>query len=943
MFEVRRLRTLSGLLLCLALTGMAGAQSAAVPAAAAPAPAASPAGDTTPLPAGVTRVTSVEGVTEYALPNGLRVLLLPDPSKPTTTVNMTIRVGSRHENYGESGMAHLLEHLMFKGTTRHPVVWPEFTKRGLRANGTTSFDRTNYFASFGENADTLAWYLDWLSDALVNARIAREDLDTEMTVVRNEMERNENSADRILWEKVMAAAYQWHNYGKVTIGARSDVENVDIPRLRAFYRKYYQPDNTVLIVGGKFDPAATLAVIAARFGPIPKPERVIEPTYTLDPTQDGARTVTLRRNGGTPGILAGYHTPPGSHPDAGALRLASLILGGPNARLHKALVETNLAASAGAYVLSLAEPGMIFFSADLKSDQDLERARARLIETVEGVAKQPITADELERARAFALSGIERQMLDPERVAIALSEPIGMGDWRLYFLARDRLRNATLADVQRVATTWLVNDNLTLGLYVPTDKPLRAPAAQRVDVAALLKDYKGDPVVAAGEAFDPTPDNIDRRTARGKTAAGIDYALLPKPTRGNIVNFVMRFGLGDEKTLFGRIEAGNAMGRLLGRGSALRNREALQAAFDRLKTGWGVSGSASGIAVGLQSTRANLPAALELIAEIIRNPNFSESEFEQAKSARIAGLEERLSEPEAILGNALDRHANIYPKGDARYTPALDEAIADVKAVTLADARRFYDEFYGAQGARFSAVGDFDAEALKAQVDRLFGGWKGRNPYVRVPVPWHAIAPLDTRIDTPDKANATLQGSVSFPLRETDPDYPALVVANRMFGGGGASRLWISIREKQGLSYSVYSYLDGGIFNANMGFNIGAIFAPANADKVKASIMAELKRALADGFTATELAEATRGLLQSRALARAQEPGLAEALTTQIERGVTMKLSKDIEDKIARLTLDEVNAAFRKYVRPEQFVMGVAGSFGGAQASLGPPSIRKNP
>jgi len=222
------------------------------------------------LPVGVTEITTVEGITEYRLDsNSLRILLAPDDSKPSTTVNMTYLVGSRHENYGETGMAHLLEHMLFKGTPTHPNSLAEFSKRGLQANGSTSSDRTNYFASFAANPDTLAWYLGWQADAMINAKVAREDLDTEMTVVRNEMENGENNAFQTLWQKMLGVAYQWHNYGKTTIGARSDVEQVDISRLQAFYRQYYQPDNAVLIVSGKFDPQTTIDEIAKTFNPIP--------------------------------------------------------------------------------------------------------------------------------------------------------------------------------------------------------------------------------------------------------------------------------------------------------------------------------------------------------------------------------------------------------------------------------------------------------------------------------------------------------------------------------------------------------------------------------------------------------------------------------------------------------------------------------------------------
>src|SRR5580700_2471031 len=245
-------------LAALSFTRGAPAVLAQAPATSAPA-----------LPVGVERVTSVEGITEYRLADGLRVLLFPDPSKQTITVNITYQVGSRHENYGETGMAHLLEHLMFKGSPKHPNIPQQLTEHGARPNGTTWFDRTNYFETFAATDENLKWALDLESDRMVNSFIARKDLDSEMTVVRNEFESGENNAMEVLLDRVMAASYLWHNYGKSTIGSRSDIENVPIDRLQAFYHLYYQPDNAVLLVAGKFDEAKTLALVSQAFGAIP--------------------------------------------------------------------------------------------------------------------------------------------------------------------------------------------------------------------------------------------------------------------------------------------------------------------------------------------------------------------------------------------------------------------------------------------------------------------------------------------------------------------------------------------------------------------------------------------------------------------------------------------------------------------------------------------------
>src|SRR3982751_5889509 len=225
------------------------------------------------LPAGVTAGSSVEGVSEYRLANGLQVILFADETKPTTTVDVTYKVGSRMENYGETGMAHLLEHMLFKGTPSVKSVFTELSRRGAEFNGNTSYDRTTYFETFTASEPNLDWALKMESERMTRSTFTKAELDSEMTVVRNEYESGENSPTSVLWQRMAAVAFDWHNYGKPTIGARSDIENVPFERLRAFYRMYYQPDNAVLTIAGKFDADATLRKVARYFGPLAKPTR----------------------------------------------------------------------------------------------------------------------------------------------------------------------------------------------------------------------------------------------------------------------------------------------------------------------------------------------------------------------------------------------------------------------------------------------------------------------------------------------------------------------------------------------------------------------------------------------------------------------------------------------------------------------------------------------
>jgi len=219
------------------------------------------------------KIVEVEGITEYRLENGLKILLFPDASKPTITVNMTIFVGSRHEGYGEAGMAHLLEHMLFKGTPAHPNVPKILTDRGANFNGTTSLDRTNYYETLPANEENLEFALRLEADRMVNSFVRGEDLASEMTVVRNEFERGENNPIGVLLQRMKSAAFDWHNYGQSTIGNRSDIERVPITNLRAFYRKHYQVDNAMVIIAGKFETGKALELVQKHFGALKASER----------------------------------------------------------------------------------------------------------------------------------------------------------------------------------------------------------------------------------------------------------------------------------------------------------------------------------------------------------------------------------------------------------------------------------------------------------------------------------------------------------------------------------------------------------------------------------------------------------------------------------------------------------------------------------------------
>jgi zinc protease len=899
-------------------------------AAQAPAP---------PLPAGIQRVTSVEGIAEYSLTNGLRVLLFPDQSKSTITVNVTYLVGSRHESYGETGMAHLLEHLLFKGSTNHPNIPKELQDHGSRPNGTTSYDRTNYFETFSATDANLEWALDLESDRMINAFVSRKDLDSEMTVVRNEFEAGENNPLGVLRQRVLSTAYLWHNYGKAVIGSRGDIENVPIDRLQAFYKTYYQPDNAVLVVAGKIDEARTLGLITKYFGPIPRPQRTLPTIYTNEPTQDGERSVTLRRVGDVQNVVVAYHVPPGSHADFPVVQLASQILAdnSPSGRLYKALVETKKASNVGGQGLQLRDAGMWVLLMEVRKESSLDDARDTLLGTVDAVAKTPFTSEELERARNRMLSNIELQFNNSEQMALQLSNWASMGDWRLFFLNRDRIKKVSLADIQRVATYYTKPSNRTVGVFIPAEQPDRAEIPAAPDLVAVFKGYKGNEGVSAGEVFEASPANIESRLRRSALPGGLKVMLLPKQTRGDTVSAVIRLSFGDEKSLNGQSRIAQTTGQLLMRGTAKRTRQQIQDELDRLKARMFVGGGATGVTVNIETIAANLPAVLELANEVLREPSFPQVEFDTLRQQALAGMESQMAEPQAVTMRAFQQHLSPYPKGDVRYVPSLDEEIAALKSLTLDQVKQFHASFYGATNAEIAVVGDFEPEVAMKIVSTGLGSWKSPKPYAQVKNPYQKIEPVNRSFETPDKTNAFFLAGTRLNITDDNPDYPALLFANYVLGQGINSRLFARIRGKEGLSYGIGSSVAVAPGDESAMFVANAISAPENAAKVEASFRDEIAILLRDGFTDAEIAAGKASWLQTQQLNRDQNAGLAGRLVTHARHGRTMGWDAELEKKVQALTSQQISTAMRKYFDLSTMTFMKGGDFKKAAATTAKP------
>jgi zinc protease len=532
-----------------------------------------------------------------------------------------------------------------------------------------------------------------------------------------------------------------------------------------------------------------------------------------------------------------------------------------------------------------------------------------------------VRAEELERARTTLLNEFEKVSLDTSAMVRSLSEFIATGDWRLFFLYRDRLRKVALEDVQRVAEHYLKPANRVLGEFIPTERPERAEIPPTPDLSAALEGYKGGAAVRLGEAFDPSPQNIEKRTIKRQLSNGIRAALLPKQTRGGRVVASLTLHWGDEKSLWNREAACHFAGVMLMRGTRGRSRAELKEAFERLNASVSVSGEGASIEVRGE----HLIATLRLVAEALREPAFPPAEFEEMKRAALTGAEAQRHEPSSLAGVRLTRHLQEYKPGHPHYTPTVDERIALLRAATLEEALACYRELFGATGAEFVAVGDFEPEAVARAVDELFGPWKTPHPFERVPSRHFDRPGFKDSLLTPDKANAVLRAGINVRMRDDHPSFPALVVANHLLGGSLTARVPARVREKEGLSYSTYTSFTSSALDEAAEFRVASSFAPQNRSRVEAAIREELGRAVREGFSAEEVEAGKRSVLEARRLARSQDRALASRLGHYLFVKRTFEWDAQFEARIAALTPRQVNAALKRHIDPARLSVVVAG------------------
>jgi len=867
------------------------------------------------------------GIRETVLPNGLKVLTKELHAAPVVTVWTWYRAGSRNERPGITGISHQVEHMMFKGT---PSLKPGKIDRlvqlaGGRHNAFTGFDYTAYHITLpSEHLDTA---LRIEADRMMNCALDPQELAHEKGVVLSELQGRQNDPDELLEDAVRSVAFKIHPYRQPVIGWKTDVQAFTHEAVSEYYRTYYKPNNAVLVIVGDFRTDAALALVQRHFGSLPAGPPP-PPVIPQEPPQRGERRVILREPGSTAHLQVLYHVPPGRHPDLYPLAVLDAILTeGKSSRLHRALIETELAASETSYLSRRLDAGWIAFYLTARDGVPHEKIERAFTEAIERVRAEPVSDFELQKAinqvRAeltFAygsVSGLARAIGGMELT-------VGYQELGTYL---DKIRQVTAADVERVARQYLTPDNRTIGWFIPQGEPTGQagtlgvqPPASRNTVHPAPEPPSQSGVEPGAATAEPGPAaSPGSRIVRAVLANGLTVIAAENRAAKSmaIKGYVLAGPVLDPP---GQAGLSQVTATLLARGTRTHSESALAEALDFLGASLSLQAEQETVGITAQMLSEHFDKVLDLLADCLRNPTFPAPELTKTVGRLKTRLLHEMTDPRERAQREL--FALLFPSGHPLHRNPKGQP-ADLDGLTREDVVRFHSRFYQPDRTVLAIVGDRSPEQILASVERAFGGWT-RQPApplaARPPMPTVSASARHTVV-LPGKAEAIVMLGGNGITRD-NPDYYPAFLANRVLGGGAlGTRLMQTLRERSGMTYAVYSY-----FYPVLGERPWVLFsqtAPDAVDRAISDVLTEVARLQDGGVSTDELEQAKASAIGSLVLSMEDQMGMAFVLRDTEIFKLGLDFPRRFPVDIRAVTLEQVQAAARKYLHPDRLVQVV--------------------
>lgn len=910
---------------------------------------------------GIRKISEDKNVVEYKLANGLKLLLLENHIAPVITLLVLYKVGSRNEAVGNTGATHFLEHMLFKGTKKHNAesgngIDDLLTQIGAYWNATTWFDRTSYFEVVPSEYLELCIKLE--ADRMRNLLLRQEDHDSEMSVVRNELERGENYPEEALEKELYAVAFREHPYHHPTIGWRSDVEGVPMDRLREFYNTYYWPNNATVILVGDFEPERALSYFQKYYGKIPTSPKPIPEVYTVEPPQEGERRLEINRAGDLPRVWIGYHVPQAAHKDNYPLAVLRHILGSTyerSSRLYKRLIDTSIAAETFARHDDLRDPALMIIGATLNPGVEIEKAETAIFEELERLNKEPVTDEELRRAKAANRKGTILSKADPSSLAFMLGEAESKADWHWLMEYDDLFDAVTAADIMAVARKYFVKQNRTVGHFIPKQQgPGETPPDEAVDMGqrvsgavsedgatpAAEPEETGSDEFSVREFLSNRPPYVKIKTSREKSKTPTFESRVAKHVLPNGMTVMLLRNPGTESVgISGNFRAGkyftyqqspnipDFMADLLPKGSKNFSKVQIAEILESMGIPAGLEFSVDNyrMSFGTHVVSEDLPRYLELLSDLLRNPLFLADELAKTKVEWRARYTEALNNTRMMAWNSLRRA--IYKPGHPFFERTYDEQVAEVEKLTEETLRSAHLNLVNPRSMILTVVGDMDVDRTLAEISTRFGDWQGgeKRDIKIEPV----SLPEKRRINTSlaDKKSTDIVIAHPCSLVRTSKEFYAAKLANAALGQDTiTSRLGQVVRDKAGLTYGIYSTFSDTAFGTAP-WSISLSVNPRNVEKALSLVNEVVSDYLEHGITDEELSKETGRALGSFKVGLSSSLGISRALTEFEFLGMGVKELDEIGKKYVAANKDQVNAAASKFFHPEASVTSIAGTF----------------
>ncbi len=884
------------------------------------------AGADPPLPVNIEKLPGREGIEHYKLKsNDMDLFLVPNHAAPVFTFMVLLKVGSRNETTGNTGSAHLLEHMLFnKSTENFGKGKPQTIQQALynagssfdKSNATTWTDRTNYYDTLPSDQLELSIRIE--SDRMRHARILDEERQTEMTVVRNEYERSENDPSNALLTAMTATAIWAHPYHHDTLGWRSDIENVTTDKLRDHYNTYYWPNNAAAILVGEYDRDQALKLLDQYFGSMPKSSKPIPQIYTTEPPQEGERRVTVKRAGSVGWVGLAYKRPGAMDPDFPVLDVISVLMGnGVTSRLHQALVEKKLAASANSFNWTFRDPYLIFFLANPAEGVTHEKLEEAMIAEVERLKTAPVSEEELKTAKSKIEVTVASSRDGTYQYASQLGECIASADWQFFFDYLDQVKGVTAEQIKNAAVKYLNEDSRTVGWFVPKQSTQAPEKTSQVPISEKGKHAYGEWSAASSE----------EPAASGTPGAGVGFAARTKHlilSSGAVLD-ILENQMSPTVAIRGYLHAGSFLdpagkpglasvtAQMLDKGTESQSKLELARKLESTGASLSITVGATDIIIQGYCLSKDAPLILEMLSEMLRTPAFSEEELGKLKvQSKTALLEEQDS---TFTQGYSELTRRIFPANHPYYQVETAKQIESLDSITVQDIRQFWKQNYGAAGLVLAVVGDVQTDEIARQIDGSFSAWKGGHSLQDIHAEPASLKAASKKIITmKDKANVDIFAGNASGLSLRNPDYYSALLANSVLGGSGmASRLSVRLRDTEGLTYGIVARFWGSpVLDPPWAVYVGV--APPNVEKALGSISDVIRDLHDRGIQQSELETEKRAFIGRFKVAMSDKSGIADQLALAETRGLGVDYLDKYPDLIGSVTLESVNQAVRKYI-----------------------------